>query len=63
MQGLGYQAFWCPRCGTIFAADGARYTPALVERCRSYEESVGGESPLWKQLGIAESIHLPGDRK
>jgi hypothetical protein len=51
------------------------YVPQLVERCRKFQEFVTGTFErcgvpasssaflgLWTQLGIAESINLPGER-
>ena len=51
------------------------YTPQLVARCRDFLPNVRSESTvrgtvrvsevhdIWRQLGIAEAIHTPEDRK
>lgn len=75
MEGLGQNdradnIFLCPRCGTVKIDDFGRhgdkvYVPKLVERCRDFKavwtDDVVGEM-LWRKLGIAESINVPGDR-
>lgn len=67
--------YWCPRCGTIGSLspeDNPQWhVPKLVDRCREMEKALGPEwvaqcghlKTKWKQLGIAESIHKPEDRK
>lgn len=69
MQGIGYGAFWCPRCGTLKASDDSVSSPALVERCRKYHDLVDGgrgmvpfNENLWRKLGVADSIALPERR-
>lgn len=66
--------FWCPRCGSLLikfdapagGEDVAR--PALVERCREFEDkSIAVDSATyyedWRQMGLAEAIRLPGERR
>jgi len=60
--------FWCPRCGTIKPCEDAEATaPTLVTRCRKFEAMyLRGSDEMsleWNTLGIAESIHLPEERK
>ncbi len=55
----------CPTCGTIrseLLGDFDIIVPKLVERCREYEKELtnGANDWLWKQIGIAESIHAVG---
>ena len=57
--------FWCPRCGTIKPCDTEHSVPALVDRCRTFEDKYVGRGKLfnyWHQLGIRESIRWPEDR-
>lgn len=60
---------WCERCGTITVglpdATGVvhAHAPKLVERCRDYAKLVNNVGGIWRTLGIAESIHLPGERE
>lgn len=65
------RVFWCPRCGTLAklhaTRDECRDTgvPKLVERCRLHRKlslDAGDNDSSWHQLGIAESINVPGDR-
>lgn len=67
MQGLGYGIFHCPRCGTTLNADGSYSIPALVHRCRNFEDQVIGRKTdrydeVWRRTGIAESINIPANR-
>ncbi len=79
MQRLGCQlscrgTFWCPRCGTLLVkrdsplVDETVAAPALVERCREFENLLNRETwegdgdPPWVKLGINEAIHKPEDR-
>jgi Zn-finger nucleic acid-binding protein len=65
----GFSFFLCPRCGTVSRQGGTMpetYVPKLVERCREFEKThiprTSGYMDLWKRDGIAESIHVPGER-
>ncbi len=71
----GRHVFWCPRCGTLKTAHAAGddvERPNLVVRCRAFEECFETDKhlgnrlayavPVWRQLGIAESIHVPEER-
>jgi hypothetical protein len=71
MQGVGYGIFHCPRCGTMKNLDGSLTTPALVTRCREFEEALVNPATgpvganlrlLWHTEGIDESIRPPGQR-
>lgn len=66
--------FWCPRCGTV-KNEGTLgddfWTPALVVRCREFEEALANPATgavganlrlLWHTEGIDESINPPGQR-
>ena len=65
-----WYTFLCPRCGTVRmyeAGDEGNaevYVPKLVGRCRTFEGQFWptGPAPIWRRLGIAESINLPADR-
>ena len=64
MEGIGYGMFHCPRCGTMTncPAKGNVNVPALVGRCLSFKAAglTDAQKLIWHQLGIAESINLPG---
>lgn len=64
--------FWCPMCGTIravpFVPGPPEYAvPALVDRCRLYQEMNWpngiNEKMIWHQLGIAEATHTTNTPK
>ena len=64
----GDRYFWCPRCGSlkrVVPADvgGGEDTdaPRLVDRCREFEAWCP-QGDKWVTMGIAESIHVPGER-
>lgn len=63
----GQPVFWCPRCGTVEDhADGITDVgvPKLVERCRAFAAETRADLlEGWQRLGVAESIHLPADRR
>jgi Zn-finger nucleic acid-binding protein len=61
---------YCPRCGTMRNELGEHVddtTPKLVDRCREFGAAFGfagvPDGHLWKQLGIAESIAPPSERR
>lgn len=65
LSSLAPGIFWCERCGSVKGchADGSTMMPKLVERCRSFGETLGPSwRQLWHRLGIDESIHKPEDR-
>jgi hypothetical protein len=70
MHGLGYNIFFCPRCGTL-KQDDAVAVPALVDRCRCFVGAVGVADMAreawpgrhWHKLGIAEAIDRPRDQE
>ena len=79
MQGLGTTGslapiYWCPRCGTVRIGSDPlslrdEYTPALVERCRKFEEEQVTDFKIppevleaWQCVGIAEAINRPTNR-
>ena len=66
MEGLGYGIFQCRRCGTTKMND-SFFIPALVERCRRFEQSqietFNSIDDRWRTLGVAESINIPANRR
>lgn len=69
---VAYQrAFWhCARCGTLlvrqhgFGSKNEIIVPKLVERCRTFQLSIGSDLLAhWTGLGVAESIQPPEERK
>lgn len=59
---------WCEADGTLTCAGprfgSVTFTPQLVERCRDLEATPAFRvvAEVWRQLGIAEAIHPPGER-
>ncbi len=61
----------CPRCGTLrskLCGHTDDTVPGLVSRCREYGSHlvVRGRMlgcHLWHEIGIAEAINVPGERK
>lgn len=70
MHRLVMTVCWCPICGTIESSEKIyRHVPALVERCRDFENSFPPNNPPttsykseWVRVGIAEAINVPEKR-
>lgn len=68
MQGLGYNIFWCPRCGSI-RFNGSSAVPALVHRVRELHAEMKSadlwmrwHAETWHKLGVSDAIDLPEHR-
>lgn len=70
MQCVVASIFWCPTCGTLYPTrDTVPSVPALVERCRLFEDTIIIEGKatveavsMWMRLGVPEAIELPAER-
>lgn len=63
-EGADLRIFWCPRCGTIKDNNGIatpKLIPSVVALLGLYDESEL-VSVAARQLGIVESVTLPGQQ-